>query len=185
MIKLKDKYKKEVIPQMMEMLGCKSPMAVPSIRKVVVNTGFGREAVAKTGDEQKKLQEAALESLSFICGQRAVLTKAKKAISSFKLRKGMPIGVKVTLRGKRMYDFLERVINIVLPRSRDFRGINPKSLDNEGNLTIAIKEQIAFPEISAERARQIFGLEITVATNAKKRESGLELLRLMGFPIKT
>src|SRR3989344_2845810 len=136
MIKLKDRYKKEVIPQLVEKFGYKSPMAVPSIRKVVVNTGFGREAVAKTGDEQKKLQEMALESLSLICGQKAVLTKARKAISSFKLRKGLTIGAMVTLRGKRMYDFLERLINVVLPRSRDFRGIEPKSLDKEGNLTI-------------------------------------------------
>ena len=184
MLKLKDKYKKEVIPQLMDKFGYKSPMAVPGIRKIVVNTGFGREAVAKTGDEQKKLQDSALESLSLICGQKAVLTKARKAISSFKLRKGMPIGAMVTLRGKRMYDFLERLINVVLPRSRDFRGIEPKSLDKEGNLTIAIKEQIVFPEISAEKARQIFGLEITVVTNAKSKEKGLELLKLLGFPIK-
>lgn len=185
MKRLKEKYKKEVIPQMMAKFGYKSPMAVPSIKKVVVNTGFGREATAKTGDEQKKLQEATLESLSLICGQRAVLTRARKAISSFKLRKGMPVGAMVTLRGKRMYDFLERFINVALPRSRDFRGIDPKSLDKEGNLTIAAKEQIAFPEISAEKARQIFGLEITVVANAKSREEGLELLKLIGFPIKS
>ena len=185
MLKLKDKYKKEVIPQMMEKFGYTSPMAVPVIKKVVVNTGFGREAVAKTGDEQKKLQESAVESLSLICGQKAVLTRAKNAISTFKLRKGMPIGAMVTLRGQRMYDFLEKVINVVLPRSRDFRGIDSKSMDKEGNLTIAIKEQIAFPEISAERAKQIFGLEITMATNAKSRERGLELLKLMGLPIKS
>ena len=120
-----------------------------------------------------------------ICGQKAILTKAKNAISTFKLRKGMPIGAMVTLRGQRMYDFLEKVINVVLPRSRDFRGIDSKSMDKEGNLTIAIKEQIAFPEISAERAKQIFGLEITMATNAKSRERGLELLKLMGLPIKS
>ena len=185
MLKLKDKYKKEVIPQMMEKFGYTSPMAVPVIKKVVVNTGFGREAVAKTGDEQKKLQESAVDSLSLICGQKAILTKAKNAISTFKLRKGMPIGAMVTLRGQRMYDFLEKVINVVLPRSRDFRGIDPKSMDKEGNLTIAIKEQIAFPEISAERAKQIFGLEITMATNAKNKERGLELLKLMGLPIKS
>ena len=185
MLKLKDKYKKEVIPKMTEKFGYKSPMAVPRIKKAVVNTGFGREAVAKTGEEQKKLQETTLESLSLICGQRAVLTNAKKAISSFKLRKGMPVGAMVTLRGQRMYDFLERIINVVLPRSRDVRGIDPKSIDGQGNLTIAMKEHTAFPEVSPEKARQIFGLEITVVTSAKSKEEGSELLKFMGFPIKS
>ena len=185
MMNLKDKYQKEAIPQMMEKFGHKSIMAVPRIKKVVVNTGFGREAAAKTGQDQKNLQTAVLEQLSLICGQRAVLTNAKKSISSFKVRKGMPLGAKVTLRGKRMYDFLERIINIVLPRSRDFRGISENSVDGQGNLTVAIKEHISFPEVSAESARQIFGLEITVVTDAKSREEGLELFKLMGFPIKT
>lgn len=184
-MRLKDKYQKEVIPQMMEKFGYKSSMAVPRIRKAVVNTGFGREIVAKTGDEQKKLQDMVLDHLSLICGQKAVLTKAKKAISSFKLRKGMPIGAKVTLRGKRMYDFLERVINVALPRSRDFRGIDQKSIDRQGNLTFAFKEHIAFPEIPPEKVRQIFGLEITVVVDTKKRDEGLELFKLMGFPIKS
>lgn len=185
MLKLKDKYKKEVMPQMMGKFGLKSPMAVPKIEKVVVNTGFGRDAVAKSGDELRKFQEAILEQFSLICGQKAVKTCAKKAISGFKLRKGLAIGAKVTLRGQKMYDFLERIIHIVLPRSRDFRGINQKSIDQHGNLTIALKEHIAFPEVSPEKARQIFGLEITVATNTKNKEKGLELLKLMGFPIKT
>lgn len=185
MLKLKDKYQKEAIPQMMEKFGYKSSMAVPRIKKVAVNTGFGKEAVSKTGDEQKKTREAILDQLSIICGQKAVLTNAKKAIASFKLRKGLPIGAMVTLRGQKMYDFLERIINIVLPRSRDFRGIDQKSIDRQGNLTIAIKEHIAFPEVSAEKARQIFGFEITVVTNARSKECGLELLRLMGFPIKS
>lgn len=185
MLKLKTKYEKEVVPEMMKRFGYKSVMAVPRITKVVVNTGFGREAVAKTGDEQKKFQENALDSLSLICGQRAVLTKAKKAISSFKLRKGMSIGAMVTLGGQRMYDFLERVINVVLPRSRDFRGIDLKSFDSRGNLTLAIKEHIAFPEIAQEKARQILGLEMTIVTNAGDKEKGSALLKLMGFPIKT
>lgn len=185
MMRLKDKYQKEVIPQMIEKLGYKNPMAVPRIKKVVANIGFGKEAVAKTGEDQKKLQEAILDALSSVCGQKAVLTRAKKAISSFKLRKGMAIGAMVTLRGQRMYDFLERFINVALPRSRDFRGIEPKSLDGQGNLTIAVKEHIAFPEVSAEKARQIFGLEITVVTDAGNRGEGLELLKLMGFPMKT
>lgn len=168
----------------MEKFGYKSQMAVPRIKKAVVNTGFGKEAVSKTGDELKKLQANAVESITLICGQRAVLTHAKKAISTFKLRKGLPIGAMVTLRGQRMYDFLERVINVVLPRSRDFRGLDPKSVDKQGNLTFAIKEHISFPEISQEKSKQIFGLEITVNTSAGNREKGLELLKLMGFPIK-
>lgn len=184
-MKLKDKYRKEVIPRMMEKFGYKSSMAVPEIKKVVVNTGFGREMVAKTGDEQKKLQDAFLDQLSLICGQKAVLTSAKKAISSFKLRKGLPIGAKVTLRGKRMYDFLERVINVALPRSRDFRGIGQNSTDQQGNLTIAFKEHTAFPEVPPEKVRQVFGLEITVVTNASNKEKGLALFKLLGFPIKT
>ena len=169
---------------MMEKFGYKSSMAVPGVLKVVVNTGFGRQVVGKSGEEQKKIQEGIVSDLTAICGQRAVLTAAKKSISSFKIRQGMPIGARVTLRGKRMYDFIEKVINVALPRSRDFQGIGIKSIDKQGSLTIAIKEQIAFPEVSPERARQIFGLEITVATNAKTREKGFGLLKLLGFPIK-
>jgi len=185
MLRLKEKYQKEVVPEMMKKFGYKSPMAVPRIRKVVVNTGFGREVVGKTSEEQKKIEEMIINDLTLICGQRAVLTRAKKAISSFKIRKGMPIGAKVTLRRGKMYDFLERLIHIVLPRSRDFRGIDPKSVDRGGNLTVAIKEHIAFPEVSPEKTKNIFGLEVTVVTNAKTREEGLALLRLLGFPIKS
>ena len=184
-LKLKEKYKKEVIPDMMEKFGCKNKMAVPKIEKVVVNTGFGRLVAGKTTDEQKKIQDAIFEDLTLICGQRPILTRAKKSISSFKIREGMTIGVKTTLRGKRMNDFLERLIHIVLPRSRDFRGIESKSFDKKRNLTIGIREHIAFPEISPEKAKDIFGLEITVVTTAKTREEGLEMLRLLGFPLKT
>lgn len=184
MASLKEKYKNEVIPAMMQKFGCKSAMAVPVVKKVVVNTGFGRLIADKANDEQKKIQEATLEDISLLCGQRANLRKAKKSISTFKIREGQGIGVSCTLRKSRMFDFLERLINIVLPRSRDFRGINAKSMDNNGNLTIGIKEQIAFPEISPEKAKNIFGLEVTVSTNARNKEEGLELLKLMGFPIK-
>ena len=183
-IKLKEKYQKEVIPQIMERFGYKNAMAVPSIEKVVVNTGFGRQITGKTGEEQKKIYEGIVNDLSLICGQRPVLTGARKSIAGFKTRKGMPIGARVTLRGGKMYDFLERVIHITLPRSRDFRGINSQSIDQAGNLTIAIKEQIAFPEISPEKTKSIFGFEITVVTTAKNKEEGLELLKLLGFPIK-
>ena len=185
MLRLKEKYIKEVIPEMMRRFGYKNKMAVPKIEKVVINTGFGRLIVGKTGEEQKKIQEGILNDLSLICGQRSVLTSAKKSIAGFKIKKGMPIGARVTLRRQRMYDFLERVIHITLPRSRDFRGIDPKSVDQQGNLTIPIKEHIAFPEVSPEKAKQIFGFEITVVTSTKSREEGLELLKLLGFPIKT
>ena len=184
MIHLKEKYQKEVIPQMMEKFGYKNVMAVPKIEKVVVNTGFGRQVSGKTGEEQKKIQEAIINDLSLITGQRAVLTRAKKAISVFKTRQGMPIGACVTLRGQKMYNFLERVIHLALPRSRDFQGIEAKSMDQKGNLTLAIKEQIAFPEISPEKTKMLFSFEITVVTNAKSRETGLELLRLLGVPIR-
>ncbi|HOK00526.1 MAG TPA: 50S ribosomal protein L5 [Candidatus Pacearchaeota archaeon] len=185
MTRLKEKYNKEVIPQMMEKFGYKNKMAVPKIKKVVVNTGIGKMISGKTSDEQKKIYDTVLEDLSLITGQKPVLTKSKKSISAFKLREGMKIGVKVTLRGQKMYDFLERLINIVLPRTRDFKGIDLKSFDKGGNLTIAIKEHISFPEISQEKLKTIFGFEISVITNAKKRDEAIELLRLMGFPLKS
>ncbi|MBZ9573028.1 50S ribosomal protein L5 [Patescibacteria group bacterium] len=184
MLRLKEKYQKEVIPQMMEKFGYKNKMVVPRIEKVVVNTGFGRLISGKTTEEQKKISDAILEDLSLITGQRPIKTCAKKSISGFKIRKGMPVGVEITLRSQRMYDFLERLIHISLPRSRDFQGIDPKSFDREGNLTIAIKEHIIFPEISPEKVKNMFGFEITVVTTAKNREEGIELLRLLGFPIK-
>lgn len=184
MVRLIEKYQKEVIPQMMEKFGYKNTMAVPKIEKVVVNTGFGKQISGKTSDEQKKISEAILSDLSLICGQRTVLTKAKESISAFKIREGLPIGARVSLRGKIMYDFLERLIYVALPRSRDFQGINLKSIDNQGNLTIGVKEHICFPEISPEKTKNIFGFEITVVTNAKNKEEGLGLLKLIGFPIK-
>ena len=183
-MRLKEKYTKEVIPAMMEQFGYKNPMAVPKIEKVVINTGLGRLIAGKTSGEQKKIQEAILDDLALICGQRPVLTKAKKSISGFKIREGMLIGAKNTLRKGKMYDFLERIIHIGFPRSRDFRGINPKSFDLKGNLTIAVKEHIIFPEILPEKTKIIFGFEITVVTTTKDREKGIGLLRLMGFPIK-
>lgn len=181
---LLEKYKKEVIPAMIEKFGYKTPMAVPKIEKVVVNSGFGRLVTGRTNDEQKKFADFVVEDISFLCGQHAVKTKAKKAIASFKTREGMVIGAMVTLRGRKMVDFLEKLIHVVLPRTRDFKGINSKAVDRAGNLTIAIKEHIAFPEILPEKAKNIFGLEVTIVTTAKKREEGLELLKLLGFPIK-
>lgn len=185
MLKLKEKYQKEVVPQLMKELGCQSNMAVPKIDKVVLNTGFGRLVVGKTGEEQKKIQEAIINDLTLIAGQKVVLTRAKKAVAAFKTRKGMPIGATVTLRGQKMYDFLERLIHIALPRSRDFQGIEPKAVDRQGNLTLAIKEHIAFPEISPEKTKMLFSFEITIVTTTKNKEQGLKLLKLLGLPIKT
>jgi len=184
MLRLPEKYKKEVIPKMMEKFGYRNKMAVPKIEKVVLNTSFGKLVSGKSQEEQKKIYQPILEDSALICGQKPILKGAKKSISSFKIREGLPIGATVTLRRKRSTDFLERLIHIALPRSRDFQGIEPESFDKKGNLTIGIKEHIAFPEILPERAKTIFGLEVTIVTNAKSREEGIELLRLMGFPIK-
>lgn len=169
---------------MMEKFGYRNALAVPKIEKVVINTGFGKQASGKSSDEQKKIAASVAEDLALISGQKPILTRSKKAISGFKLRQGLVIGAKVTLRKRMMYDFLDRLIHIALPRSRDFRGIDNSSFDKKGNLTLAIKEQIAFPEVSPEKARGIFGLEVTVVTNAKTKEKGIALLRLLGFPIK-
>ncbi|XOB40423.1 MAG: 50S ribosomal protein L5 [Candidatus Nealsonbacteria bacterium] len=184
MIPLTEKYKKEVIPGMMKKFGYKNRMAVPKIEKVVINTGLGKLISEKTSDERKKILKSTSNDLSIITGQHPVITKARKSISGFKIRKGSPVGIAVVLRKKRMFDFLERLIHITLPRSRDFSGIKPGSFDKRGNLTIAIKEHISFSEILPEKARRIFSLEITVVTSTQNREEGIELLRLMGFPIK-
>ena len=185
MITITEKYKKEVIPAMMAKFGYKSKMAVPIIEKVVVNVGFGKMISGVTSDEQKKILNSISNGLGLITGQRPVLTKARKSIAGFKIRKGSPVGVMVTLRRKKMFDFLERLIHIALPRCRDFAGINPDSVDKKGNLTMAIKEHISFPEILPERAKMIFSLEITIVTATQNREQGLELLRLIGVPIKS
>ena len=185
MIAITEKYKKEVIPAMMEKFKYKKKMAVPVIEKVVLNVGFGKIISGKTSDEEKKIIKSISSGLTIITGQHPVLTKAKKSIAGFKIRRGSPVGIMVTLRRKKMFDFLERLIHIVLPRSRDFAGINPNSVDKGGNLTMAIKEHISFPEILPERAKMFFSLEITVVTTTQNREQGLELLRLMGFPIKS
>lgn len=185
MFRLKEKYQKEVIPAMMKKFGYTNIMAVPKIEKVCVNSGFGRLIGGKTSQEQERIVNLILNDLTLICGQKPILTKAKKSISGFKIRKNMFIGAKVTLRRQRMYDFLERLIHIALPRSRDFHGIDISSFDEKGNLTIGIKEHIVFPEVSPEKTKNIFGLEITIVTNAKNREEGIELLKLLGFPIKS
>jgi large subunit ribosomal protein L5 len=175
---LKQKYIEEVIPKMKEKFDYKNNLAVPRIEKTVVNVGTG--SILK----DEKSQDFISRDLALITGQKPISTLAKKAISGFKIRQGMIVGLKVTLRGKRMFDFLSRLINIALPRTRDFRGLPRKSMDQGGNLSIGIKEHIIFPEILPEEVKKIFGLEITVVTNAKKKEEAIELFKLMGFPIQ-
>lgn len=182
---VQEKYNKEVIPAMMKKFGYKSAMAVPRIKKIVVNCGFGKRIVGKTGSEREAIQKNILEYLTLITAQKPFLAKAKKSIADFKLREGMPIGAKVVLRGNRMYDFLGRLINLVIPRIRDFRGIDPKSVTNEGDLTIGFKEYTPFPEVRIEKEKGIFGLEVTITTTAGIREHGMELLRLIGMPLKS
>lgn len=184
MLRLQQKYKKEVVPAMMQKFGYRNPMAVPSIEKVVVNCGFGRIIVGKGSGEREKAQEHILKNLALITGQKPTLRKARKSIASFKLRKGQAVGAKVTLRGKRMYEFLEKLIWLCLPRSRDFRGISLSSITKQGDLTIGFKEYTPFPEVKIEKEKGLFGLEITVVTNAKTQEEGIELLGLMGFPLQ-
>ena len=184
MLRLQDKYRKEVVPKMKEKFGYGNDMAVPKIEKAIINTGIGRLIAQKTSQEQKEIIEKFSHDLSLIAGQKPIVCIAKKSISAFKVREGMPLGLKVVLRSAKMYDFLTRLISFALPRSRDFRGIDQKAIDSDGNLTIGIREHIIFPEILAENVRQIFGLEVIIVTTAKTREEGLELLKLMGFPIK-
>ncbi len=173
-MRIQEKYKKEIIPELKKRLDIKNTLAIPRITKVVINVGVGKK--------EKDFISTVEANLARITGQKPVLTKAKKAISAFKTRQGMVIGVAVTLRGKRMYDFLEKLINISFPRVRDFRGISEKHLDNMGNLTVGFKENISFPEIRADEIENIHGLEISITTTAKSREAGLELFKLLGFP---
>ncbi|MDP2741361.1 MAG: 50S ribosomal protein L5 [bacterium] len=184
MTTLQEKYKKEAIPGMMKIFGYKNVMAVPSIRKVVINSSFGKNIVGKAAGEREKIQVTVTQDLSSIAGQKTRIMKSKKSIAGFKLREGLEIAAMVTLRKSKMWDFLERLIYLSLPRSHDFKGIEPKSIDKRGNLNIGFKEHIFFPEIFTEKEKTIFGLEITVVTNAKSKEEGLELYKLLGFPIK-
>ena len=174
---IKEKYAKEALPKLMKEFGLKTPMAVPSILKVVANVGTGKMR------DKKDAVETVEKHLSLITGQKPSPRPARVAVSSFKTREGMIVGYKVTLRGKRMYDFLDRLINFAIPRTRDFRGIPLKSVDESGNLTIGIKEHIVFPEMIGEDVKNIFGLEITVVTNAGKKIA-LELFKLLGFPLQ-
>jgi large subunit ribosomal protein L5 len=181
---LQEKYKNEAVVRLKERFGHASVLEVPKIKKVVVNTGIGRLVAQKTGKEQEQIAGDIASELGKICGQKPVITRGKISISAFKLREGMPTGLKVTLRGQRMYDFIERLIYIALPRSRDFRGVKVGSVDSGGNLTIGIPEHIIFPEILPEESRHNFGLQVTIATYAKSKEEAIELFRLLGFPLE-
>ena len=169
---------------MMKKLGYKNKMAVPSIRKVVLNSSFGKDTVGKSASEREKIQKLITQDLSLIAGQATNLVKSKKSIAGFKLREGLEIAAVVTLRKDRMWDFLERLVYLSLPRSRDFKGLDPKSIDKGGNLSIGFREHIFFPEIFTEKEKTIFGFEVTIVTNAKNKEQGLELYKLLGFPMK-
>ncbi len=176
--RLRDQYKAEIIPALTEKFGYKSSMQVPKLTKIVLSQGIG-DAVA-----DKKLVDTAVDDISRIAGQRAVATVSKKDISNFKLRKGMPIGTKVTLRGDNMYDFLDRLISVALPRTRDFRGVNPKGFDGRGNFNMGVKEHIIFPEIDIDKVNRILGMDITFVTTAESDEEGKALLDAFGFPFQ-
>jgi large subunit ribosomal protein L5 len=176
MSRLKERYTKEVVPSMMEHYGYKNVMQVPHLEKVVINIGVG-EAI-----QNAKALEAAESDLTTISGQHPVTTRSKKSISAFKLREGMPVGLMVTLRGERMYQFLDKLMNIVLPRIREFQGISPNAMDGHGNYTLGLKEQVIFPEIDYDKIDRLRGLEISIVTNARTDEEARHLLEFMGMP---
>ncbi|MEK6679717.1 MAG: 50S ribosomal protein L5 [Nitrospirota bacterium] len=176
--RLKEKYKKEVIPALMTEFKYKNIMQAPKVEKIVLNVGMG-EAISNM-----KLLEAAVKELAAITGQRPVITKAKKSIATFKLREGMPIGCMVTLRGNMMYEFLDRLISFALPRIRDFKGVSGKSFDGRGNYTLGVKEQLMFPEIKYDEIAAVHGMDIVIVTTAKTNEEGKKLLNLLGMPFR-
>jgi len=176
MARLKDIYQKDVVPALQEKFQFKSIMQVPRITKICINRGIGA-AVA-----DKKLVDNGVEELTVITGQKAIATIAKRSVSNFKLREGMPIGAKVTLRGEKMYEFMDRLLTVALPRVRDFKGINDKGFDGRGNYTLGVKEQIIFPEISIDKIKGISGMDITFVTTAENDEQSYELLKAFGMP---
>ncbi|HEY8187452.1 MAG TPA: 50S ribosomal protein L5 [Pyrinomonadaceae bacterium] len=176
--RLKERYQKEVAPAIAKEFGIKNPMAIPRVRKVVLNMGMG-EAIANA-----KILDTAVDELRSITGQKPVITKAKKSIASFKLRQGMPIGVVVTLRGDRMYEFLDRLVSIALPRVRDFRGVSPKAFDGRGNYTIGVREQLIFPEIDFNKVDKLRGMNISIITTARNDEQARALLKGLGMPFR-
>lgn len=176
MARLKDKFANEVAPAMMEKFKYSSVMEIPKLEKVIVNMGVGE------AKDNIKILEAAVSDLTTIVGQKPVVTKAKKSVSNFKIREGMPVGAKVTLRGNRMYEFVDKLFNVALPRVRDFRGVSTKAFDGRGNYTLGIKEQLIFPEIEYDKVERVRGMDVIFVTTAKNDEEARELLRLMGMP---
>ncbi len=177
-MRLKELYKKEIIPALKKELDVKNSLAIPHLSKVSINVGFGKHT------KEKDYADSVVKNLTAISGQKPSLAKAKKAISAFKIRQGMTIGARVTLRGDRMYDFIEKLVNIYFPRVRDFRGISVRSIDDKGNLTIGFKEVLAFPEIEEQNLENVHGLEVSISTTAKDREQGSALFRALNFPFK-
>jgi len=176
--RLKEKYQKEVVPALQKEFDYNNPMQVPSVHKVVVNIGMG-EAI-----QNAKAMDAAVSDLASITGQRPVITRAKRSVAAFKLREGMQIGCMVTLRGDRMYYFLDKLINVALPRLRDFQGISPEAFDGRGNYTLGLREQLVFPEIDYDKVDKVRGMEVSIVTTARTDEEGRRLLRLIGMPFK-
>lgn len=175
---LRERYNNDAVPALVQKFGYNNIMKVPKLEKVIINMGVG-DAI-----QNPKLLDAAVNDLTRIAGQRPVVTRAKKSIANFKLRTGMPIGCKVTLRGQRMYDFLEKLFNVALPRVRDFRGVSSSSFDGRGNYSLGLREQLIFPEINYDEIEKIRGMDITIVTTAKTDEEARELLRLLGIPFK-
>ncbi len=176
--RLKEKYRSEVIPKMVSDFSYRNHMQVPRLERVVINVGMGAAV------QNAKLLESAVSELALITGQKPVLTRAKKAIAGFKLREGMPIGAKVTLRGSHMFEFLDRLMNIALPRIRDFRGVSPKAFDGRGNYTLGLKEQLTFPEIKYDDVASIHGMDITIVTSANRNDEAKALLSHLGMPFR-
>ena len=176
MSRLKEQYKNEIVPELTKKFGYKNVMQVPKLDKIVVNMGVGE------AKENAKVLASAMNDMAIITGQKPVQTKAKNSVANFKIREGMPIGCKVTLRGDRMYEFLDRLVNLALPRVRDFRGVNPNAFDGRGNYALGIKEQLIFPEIEYDKVDKVRGMDIIFVTTAKTDEEGRELLRLFNMP---
>lgn len=176
MPQLRERYRKEIVPQLMQEFGYRNPMQVPRITKVVVNVGVGEALV------NAKALDAAVADITAITGQKPIITKARKSIATFKLREGRAIGVKVTLRGDRMWHFLDRLCNVALPRIRDFRGVSPEAFDGRGNYTLGLREQLAWPEIQYDKIDKLRGMEISIVTTARTDEEGRRLLELVGMP---
>jgi len=178
MARLKEDYKSRVAPALKEQFGYKNPMQIPSVTKIIVNMGVGEAAT------NSKLMEGALSDMAAITGQKPVTTRARKSISNFKLRDGMPVGCRVTLRGDQMWEFLDRLINVTLPRIRDFRGVSPKAFDGRGNYTLGLKEQIIFPEIDYDKVDKVRGMDITIVTTANTNDEGRALLKEFKMPFR-